>query len=120
VTCHRRAIFQLVEGLVVYGRFGLQIQHNYWHAGPLHNWQNCIRERIRGDIEKQNVDVFAAALVTGLLRALSGIDQAQIDHFQAGAGKPRPYLRHVSLKPLPQSGELRPIRIEANPAQANT
>jgi Ni,Fe-hydrogenase I cytochrome b subunit len=57
--------FKLVEGFVIDGGFRLQVQHDHRHTGALHKRQNGVRKRIGGDVEKQHVDVFAAALMAG-------------------------------------------------------
>ena len=98
---------------------GLQIEHDDRHAGALHQRQDGIGERVGGDVEKQHVDVFAAALVAGLAGALRRIHQAQIDHLDAGARQPRRHLRHVAFKPLFKPRELGPVSIQADAAQAH-
>ncbi len=116
---HRGAILQPVERRVINGRLGLKIQHHHGHAGALHQRQHGVGEGIRGDVEKQHVDVFAAAAAAGVARALGSVHQAQVHHLHAGPLEPLRDLCHIALKPLLEPGKLAPVGVQSDAAQAH-
>jgi hypothetical protein len=97
---HCRAVLEPVERLIIDGRLRLQIQHHHRHARSLNQRQNGIRKRIRCDVKKQHIDIFTAALVASLARALRRIHQSKVDHLHAWSRQPRSHFQQISLKPL--------------------
>src|ERR1017187_8067689 len=79
VSGHGGSVLESVECFVVDGCFRLKIQHNDGDICALHQRQDCVRESVGCDVEKQHVDVFAAALMASFERTRGRIHQAKID-----------------------------------------
>ena len=84
-SCHGGTILQLIECLIIDGGLRLQAEHDDRYACALHKREYCVRERVSRDIEKQNINIFSPALVSGFARALGRIDEAQVYHCDTGA-----------------------------------
>src|ERR1035438_6283005 len=115
---HGGAVFEPVEGFVIDGGFGLQVEGDDRHAGTLDQRKDGVRECVSGDVEKEHVDVFASALVASITGTCRRVHQPQVDDFDAGTREPRSDLLYIALQALFEPGKLAPISIEADAAQA--
>ena len=98
---------------------GLQIQNDDGNFGALHDRQNGGGERVGGDVEKNQVHIGLAKLVTGSDGFFGRIDQPQIDDIDSGCSEKMSNTRDVAFQAFLQTRELRPVSIEANTEEAN-
>ena len=111
---------QAVEGGVIDGCGRRQIQHDYRHACAPHYGQDGGRERIGGDIKKDEVDIRLAEPVAGVASLFGTVHQAQVDHFHVHGAQPLGHAPGIVDEALLQARELRPVSFEPYAEQADT
>ena len=70
-------------------------------------------------MQKDHVDIGAAKFPAGRIGAVRRVNQAEVDHLDAG---PRELLRHagdVTFETFLESGELRPVGVESDAEESD-
>ncbi len=115
----RGAVGQFVEGRVVNGGGGLEIEDDDGHARPLHHRQDGGGEGVSGDVKENQVHVRLAETVAGFEGLGRGVNQAEIDDFHAGAAQMLVHLLEITFQARLQAFELRPIGVQTNAEQSD-
>ena len=95
---HGRAIPHRVDTRVVDRGSRLEVQHHNRHPRPPDRRQHRGAERIRGDVEKDQIDIFGAKPMPRIQRLRRRVDQAEIDDVHAGTTEPFGHDLHISVE----------------------
>lgn len=114
ISRHAGAIGESVEGSVVECGCGLEIKDQHGDFGAADDGQYCRRERVGGDVEDEQVDVFAACGVTDFDGALGGVDETEVDDSVGGGCEAIGHGLDVGLETGFETGELGPVGGEAD------
>lgn len=110
---HARAVAHAVEGRVVDGRFRREIEDDDGDAGAPDDRQDGGTEGVGRDVEEDEIDIFTAEGVAGLVGFLRGVDETEVDDLHIGAGEFPGDGAEVSFEALLEAGELRPVGIQS-------
>src|SRR5205814_9378329 len=77
------------------------------------------RQRVRGHVQKNQIDIALAELMPGFKRFHRTVDQAEVDDLNAGPLQSLLNDRDISLQPLFQPRELRPVGVQPDSEQAD-
>ena len=70
-------------------------------------------------MQEYQIDIRPTELMAGLECPLRGVDESLIHDLDAGLGELLPHPIQVTLEPLLQSRELRPVRVQTNAEQSD-
>ena len=98
---------------------GLKIKDNHRHPGPAHHRQHRRRQGIGGRVQEDQVNVRLAEHVAGIEGPLRSVDQAKVDDHDAGMLELVLNLLQVTLEPLLQPWELRPVGVQADAEESD-
>ncbi len=115
---HRGAVAHRVEGRVVDGPLGLEVQHDDRHARPPHDRQHRVRERVGGDVQEDQVDVGGAEVVAGVERSLGRVDEAEVHDLHARAAELLLDAAEVAAEAFFQPVELGPVGLQSDAKEA--
>ena len=107
------------HGLVVEGAHRLQVEDDDRHLRRLHRREHLRRGGVGRRVEHDQLDPARGEPLPGLARGLRGIDEAGRDDLGPEVGELRLEPEPVALEPLAQPLELRPVRGEADPEDAD-
>ena len=111
---HLSAIRHSIEGGVVDGGAGGEIEDDHGDFRAAHDGQNGGRQSVRRDVQKEQIHIGASKGVAGGRSLLRAIDHAQIDDLDAGAAEALRDLRGIIVELLPEAFELTPIGFQAD------
>ena len=117
---HQAAVAELIELIIVKLRYGLEVEHHHRHARLLHHGQDGGRQRVSGDVEKNQLDLLAAEQGGGRSRFGGMVHQTRVHQVHAEAAQTRGNLSLITREPLAQAVELRPVSVEADAKKADT
>ena len=95
---HLGPVAYFVEGLVVHGSHGLEIEDDDRNFSPLDHGQDGGTQRIGGDVEEDDVHVRSPHGMTGLHGFFRGIDEAEVADLNTGTGDLVGHLAEVAFQ----------------------
>ena len=108
---HLRAVAEPVEPGIVNRRFGREVEDDDRHLGPADDRQDGRRKGIRGGIQEDQVHVRLPEAMPGVDGLGRRVDQAQVDHLDAGRLQLVRDAPQIALQAFLQASELRPVRL---------
>ena len=117
---HLGAVAKGVEGGVIDGRAGLEIEDDHRHFGAADDGEHGAGEGVGGDVEEEEVYILFTKRVAGVEGFFRRVDEPEfVDGDAAGdAGDFFRDPRDVAFEPFFESGELRPVSVQSNSEKA--
>ena len=116
---HQAAISQRIEFRVIQLRHRLQIQHDDRNACLLHNRQHGGTQRVSGDVEKNQIHLFASKKRGGFTSFRWIVHQARVGQVRSILPELAGNLALVTGQPAQQAGKLRPVSVKTDAEQSD-